>query len=148
MEMLKNNPYIALIARVLVGSVFVVVAVTKIMDPKLFANEIGNYDLLPNYLLNIPAIILPWIELVVGFMLLMGIKLKTNSFIAGSLLVVFTIGVITAWSRGLDINCGCFSAIKEEKVGLSKVLQNSGLIILTVITYISNATKFKLKTED
>ena len=37
---------------------------------------------------------------------------------------------------------------EEEKVGLSKVLQNSGLIILTVITYISNATKFKLKTED
>jgi uncharacterized membrane protein YphA (DoxX/SURF4 family) len=148
MEMLKNNPYIPLISRIIVGSVFIVVGVTKILDPKLFANEIGNYDLLPNYVLHIPAIILPWIELVVGMLLVLGIKLKTNSLIAGTLLVIFTIGVITAWSRGLDINCGCFSAIKEEKVGLSKVLQNSGLILLTILTFISNSTKFKLKSED
>lgn len=146
--MLKNNPYIPLISRIIVGSVFIVVGVTKILDPKLFANEIGNYDLLPNYVLHIPAIILPWIELVVGMLLVLGIKLKTNSLIAGTLLVIFTIGVITAWSRGLDINCGCFSAIKEEKVGLSKVLQNSGLILLTILTFISNSTKFKLKSED
>jgi len=148
MEMLKNNPYIPLISRIIVGSVFIVVGVTKILDPKLFANEIGNYDLLPNYVLHIPAIILPWIELVVGMLLVLGIKLKTNSLIAGTLLVIFTIGVITAWSRGLDINCGCFSSIKEEKVGLSKVLQNSGLILLTILTFISNSTKFKLKSED
>lgn len=146
--MLKNNPYLSLIARIIVGSVFIVVGVTKILDPKGFANEIGNYDLLPNILLNIPAIILPWVEFLVGFMLIIGIKVRTNSFIAGVLLLIFTLGVISAWARGLDINCGCFSAIKEEKVGLSKVLQNTGLILLTLISYINKSTKFKLANED
>lgn len=146
--MLKNNPYLSLIARIIVGTMFIVVGVTKILDPKGFANEIGNYDLLPTYLLNIPAIILPWIEFVVGFMLLIGIKVRANSFIAGILLIIFTIGVIIAWARGLDISCGCFSAIKEEKVGISKVLQNSGLILLTYISFISKSTKFKLSEEE
>ena len=146
--MLKNNPYLSLIARIIVGTMFIVVGVTKILDPKGFANEIGNYDLLPNILLNIPAIILPWVEFVVGFMLIIGIKVRTNSLIAGALLIIFTLGVITAWARGLDINCGCFSAIKEEKVGLSKVLQNTGLIILTFISFINTSTKFKLSAEE
>jgi uncharacterized membrane protein YphA (DoxX/SURF4 family) len=144
MEMLKNNPYISLIARIVLGCVFIVVGVTKIAEPKLFANEIGNYQMLPDLLVNIPAIILPWLELVTGLMLILGIKLKETSFIAGILLIVFTLGVAIAWARGLDINCGCFSTIKEEKVGLSKILQNSGLLVLTYLIFISKSIKFRL----
>lgn len=144
MEVLKNNPYISLISRIILGTVFVVVGITKIMDPNLFANEIGNYDLLPNVLTHIPAIILPWVELVLGFMLLFGVKLKESSFLAGTLLLVFTLAVAIAWARGLNISCGCFSTLKEEKVGLSKILQNSGLLVLTYLTFISKSNKFRL----
>lgn len=142
--MLKNNPYISLISRLILGTVFIVVGVTKIIDPKLFSNEIGNYEMLPDILINIPAIILPWLELVVGFMLVLGVKLKENAFIAGVLLILFTLAVSIAWARGLNINCGCFSAIKEEKVGILKILQNSGMIVLSFLIFISKNNKFRL----
>lgn len=144
MEMLKNNPYVSLIARIVLGCVFIVVGVTKIAEPKLFANEIGNYQMLPDIIVNLPAIILPWLELVSGLMLILGVKLRESSFIAGVLLVFFTLAVAIAWARGLNINCGCFSTLKEEKVGLSKILQNSGLLILSYLIFISKSTKFRL----
>ena len=144
MEMLRNNPYLSLIARIIVGTVFVVVGVTKIAEPKLFANEIGNYQMLPDLFVNFSAIILPWVELVIGVLLILGIKLKESSLLSTILLLLFTIAVAIAWARGLNINCGCFSTIHEEKVGYSKILQNLGLISLTLITYFSKSVKFRL----
>lgn len=133
-----NNKYISLIFRMVLGAMFVTVAMTKIPNPEKFANEIGNYNLLPNISLNMMALFLPWLELITGMLLIFGYKVKENSFLILGMLVVFTLGVLSAMARGLDINCGCYSEIAVKKVGWEKVLENTGLIIMALYLFLTS----------
>ena len=125
-----NNKYLLLTIRLFFGFVFIYASVTKISDPEGFAQAIYNYKLLPLFLVNILAIILPWIELTTGILLLFGVSVKENSAILNGLLVIFIIAIIISLFRGLDINCGCFGTVDGAKVGLQKILENIGLLIL------------------
>lgn len=125
-----NNKYLLLTIRLFFGFVFIYASVTKISDPEGFAQAIYNYKLLPLFLVNILAIILPWIELTTGILLLFGVSVKENSVILNGLLVIFIIAIIISLFRGLDINCGCFGTVDGAKVGLQKILENIGLLIL------------------
>ncbi len=145
MQRLINNPYFHLILRLALGGLFVIVGMGKIADPKLFAREIGNYDMLPVYLINFFALTLPWVEVISGIFIMAGVRVKANSAIAGGLLFVFIVAVLTAWARGLNINCGCFSSMAEEKVGLLKIVQNAGWLLLCVALFYSKTRKFTLE---
>ena len=125
-----NNKYLLLIIRLFLGFVFVYAAVTKISEPEGFSQAIYNYKLLPIFLVNILAIILPWIELTAGVLLIFGISVKENSAILNGLLIIFIIAIVISLFRGLDINCGCFGTVDGSKVGLIKILENIGLLIL------------------
>ncbi len=147
MKKLLGNDYVSLVARLVVGSMFVIVGVGKITDPAYFAKEIANYRMLPEFLINLTAIILPWIELLTGLFFIAGIRLRANAAIIGSLVLLFNIFVGVAWARGLDINCGCYSKIAEQTVGLPKLLENFGLFLLILIVFIfpkNNLTLEKL----
>ncbi len=132
MKNILQNEYLGLIVRIIVGAMFVIVGLAKIADPVLFAKEITNYNLMPDFSINIFAIVLPWIELISGLLLIAGVRIRANAVIIGAMLIMFIIAVASAWARGLNINCGCFSHIAQETVGLKKILENSGLLILCV----------------
>jgi len=119
---LLNNKYLLLIIRLFLGFVFIYAAVTKISEPEGFSQAIYNYKLLPLFLVNILAIILPWIELITGVLLIFGISVKENSAILNGLLIIFIIAIVISLFRGLDINCGCFGTVDGSKVGLIKIL--------------------------
>jgi putative oxidoreductase len=142
MNFVKTNAYVGLLARLIIGIFFIVVATGKIADPLHFSNEINNYDLLPDKIINIMAIALPWLELVSGLLLIFGVKIKANSMLLIAMLFVFTVAVSIAILQGLDINCGCYSAIEERKVGWSKVAENIGLMVLGVIAFFNEARRF------
>lgn len=144
MNLIKNNSIIYLVARLIVGAIFIAFAADKVTDPSTFANSISNYNIMPEPSINIMAIILPWVEMVVGLMLIFGVKVKANAFIATALLFVFTLAVVSALARGLDISCGCSS--NSPKVGWEKVLENTGLILCGIIAYISRSNAFSLKS--
>jgi uncharacterized membrane protein YphA (DoxX/SURF4 family) len=139
-----NNKYLMLIVRVVLGFVFVYAAVTKISDPEGFSQAIYNYKLLPLFLVNIFAIILPWIELSTGVLLIFGISVKENSAIISGLLVVFILAVLISLFRSLDINCGCFGTLNGSKVGLRKILENIGLLVLGFILIKFDSNFFSL----
>jgi|YNPMSStandDraft_2_1061718.scaffolds.fasta_scaffold13887_2 uncharacterized membrane protein YphA (DoxX/SURF4 family) len=136
MKALIENEYVLLAARLIVGTLFIIVGIAKIADPQLFAKEIANYRLIPEFMVNSIAITLPWIELVSGLLLILGIRLRANAAIITILLLMFNIMVAIAWARGLDINCGCYSHIAQETVGLKKILENIGFMILSIVIYI------------
>ncbi len=144
--MLKNS-YISLIARVVVGLMFIIVGASKIGNTASFANEIGNYDMLPGFTLNFLALTLPWIEVFVGILLILGIKLKANSMLSSALLLAFTLAVAIAFARGLNIECGCYSSIAEQTVGWTKILQNTGLLLLSLYVYFHPGDKLILAKE-
>lgn len=145
MKKIIDNPILVLVARLVIAGFFIFYGISKITDPASFANEIGNYDMMPEFIIQIMALTLPWIEVTVGLLILFGIKLKENGIIATSLLVVFTLAVAIAFASGLDISCGCSSSGGGQKVGWSKILENSGLIVLSLLLSFTNSDKFRLK---
>lgn len=136
MKKIFDNEYLILTARLVVGFMFIMVGISKIADPHLFAKEIGNYRILPDILVNWTAIILPWVETICGLLLIAGVKLRANAIMIGVMLLLFNIFIASAWARGLDINCGCYSNIAKQTVGLPKILENLGLLLFTFLIFI------------
>jgi putative oxidoreductase len=126
--------YIIAIARIYLALVFILSGLDKINNLAGFAESIENYRILPEQIINIVAIIIPWLELIAGALLLMGYYIKENSLISLALLVVFTFAVFSAVLRNLNIDCGCFGTFNGQKVGMLKISENIILIIIALIS--------------
>jgi uncharacterized membrane protein YphA (DoxX/SURF4 family) len=127
--------YLIAFTRIYIALVFILSGLDKINDLESFAESIENYRLFPIYTINFFAIIIPWIELVTGGLLLLGIYIKENSLIIFSLLIVFTLAIISALLRDLDIECGCRGTFDGQKVSIMKIIENISLIIVAFLSY-------------
>ena len=133
MNKILSNKYFLVSIRIVLGFVFIFAAILKAAEPEAFAKAIYNYKLLPLFLINILAITLPWIELSAGLLLVLGVSVKENSSILSGILLVFIIAIAISLARGLNIDCGCFGTVDGSKVGLMKILENIGLLLLGLI---------------
>jgi uncharacterized membrane protein YphA (DoxX/SURF4 family) len=140
-----SNKYLLLVARIVLGFIFIYAGVEKISDPEAFAISISNYRLLPIATINFFAITLPWIELVAGILLIFGIAVKENSSILFSMLLVFTIAIVISLFRGLSIDCGCFG--KGSQIGLLKLVENTLMFIGSFLLMVFGSDLFKFKSE-
>ncbi|TNF37756.1 MAG: DoxX family membrane protein [Deltaproteobacteria bacterium] len=104
-----GHAWLGLAARVYLGVVFLMACVHKIAHPEVFALDIAAYDFLPTELVNGFAIILPWVELVVGVMVVVGFRARAATLLMLLMLVSFIIPLAVALARGLDLSCGCFA---------------------------------------
>ncbi len=95
--------------RIALGIVFIYASIDKIFHPAAFAQDVYNYQILPDALINITALILPWLELFLGTCLIAGILMPGALLLANLLLIVFMAALIFNLSRGLNVHCGCFS---------------------------------------
>jgi putative oxidoreductase len=145
MNKILGNPIIILIARVILGFIFISYGAGKIAAPDKFAGEIANYALMPEFSLNLIAMTLPWIELIVGILLILGIRLRSSAVIIAGMMLFFIFAVTWAIAMGLDINCGC-SSTNPQKVGLPKLLENIGLLVLSIWIFIFPERKFSLES--
>ena len=119
----KVYPIFILITRILLGLIFIIASIDKIIDPAGFARDISNYHFVPFGFENIIAIILPWLELFIGLGLILGIMVDGASVISGILLILFIILIFQATIRGFNIDCGC--GLKEgELVGWRKIFED------------------------
>jgi uncharacterized membrane protein YphA (DoxX/SURF4 family) len=101
--------HFALAARLILGGVFIYASWDKILNPAAFAEAVFKYQLLPSQLINLMALILPWLELILGVLLLSGFWLSGAALGVNLLMIVFLSAIIFNAARGLDIPCGCFS---------------------------------------
>lgn len=132
-------------ARLAVVAMFVLAAVPKLFDPVAFAKAITNYRLvLPvigqDYVYAV-AIVMPALELVAAGALLLPRWKKAGALLCGALLLLFIVLIGQAVARGLNIDCGCFGngavgSVLAQKVGLSKILENTGLLACCVFVYL------------
>ena len=119
----KVYPVFILITRILLGLIFIIASIDKIIDPAGFARDISNYHFVPFGFENTVAIILPWLELFIGLGLIFGIMVDGASVISGILLILFIILIFQATIRGFNIDCGC--GLKEgEIVGWRKIFED------------------------
>lgn len=117
---------IVLIFRLVLGATFVYASLDKIAHPEQFAKIIYNYRILPGFLINIFAVTLPWVELLAGLFLILGIFTESASLLISFLLVIFVIAIsINVFIRGVDLNCGCFSTDPTgKKEGISLIFRD------------------------
>ena len=101
--------YIFLLSRLFLGGIFVYASYDKILHPVPFAEIVYNYQILPDVLVNLVSLFLPWLELLVGLSLILGIWLPGAVLICNVLLLVFFSTLVFNMARGLDIDCGCFT---------------------------------------
>jgi uncharacterized membrane protein YphA (DoxX/SURF4 family) len=91
--------------------------------------------MVPLPLVHLFAIALPWVELVAGLCLLNGFKTHSSNIVIFLLTCMFTVGVISAMARGIDIHCGCFSMEGGRKVGAHMLVEEGLLLLMCVIIF-------------
>ncbi len=114
-NLLKNvleNSWIELAARWILGITFIYASYHKILAPAGFAKIIYGYDLFPHGLINLIAIILPFLELVTGLALILVIYPRSAVLIINAMLLAFIIVLSINLIRGHEFDCGCFSIKK------------------------------------
>jgi uncharacterized membrane protein YphA (DoxX/SURF4 family) len=118
------------------GGVFVVAGVLKVPDPAAAERAVRAYQLLPESLVAPVAFGQPVLEIAVGLALLAGVFVRTAALASAVLLVVFLLGVGSAWARGLQIDCGCFGNGGEVGAGQTayplEVVRDTALLLVAL----------------
>src|SRR5262249_24375521 len=120
---------LAWIARIVVGGLFSLAGVMKIMDPLHFAEEIQAYKMVPAQITHAMAFMLPWLEIFGGAMLILGPWRGEARLVVFVMTIIFTASKVSAEVRGLRISCGCFGSLLGP---LEKTLSGVNGIILNV----------------
>lgn len=124
--------------RLLLGAVFIYAAYTKLRQPwLLFALSIDSYQLLPQWAVLTVARTLPWLELLLGLLLVSGFGLRYAALLTSAQLVIFLGVMVRAYAKGLGIDCGCFGAGEALtiKTLIRDGLLTAGAIILTISAF-------------
>ena len=119
-------------ARWYLGALFVGACVHKIADPGSFALDVATYDILPLALVNLTAIVLPWVELAAGGLLLLGWRVRAGALLVAAMMALFVAALAVALARGLDMSCGCFASqgAAEDPISLLTVARDLGWLAL------------------
>ena len=100
--------WLGVLARALLGGVWLVAGALKVPDPTESVRAVRNYRILPEAVVPLVGHALPVLEILVGLCLLVGLLVRANAALSAVLLLSFIVGIASAWSRGLSIECGCF----------------------------------------
>lgn len=144
--MKKLLPWIGLIARLILGAVFLLAGYLKYKHLDKSQMAVRAYELLPVGLANFLGIILPFIEIAVGVLLIIGAATRISALVGIVLMAAFIIGISQAWARGLSIDCGCFGGGGQVEPGtanyLPELLRDSGLALLGIYLFRYPQSKF------
>jgi uncharacterized membrane protein YphA (DoxX/SURF4 family) len=129
----RGHAFLALPARLYLGVVFLLACYHKIVDPASFAVDVATYQLLPLPLLNLSALILPWIELLAGAMLVLGFRTRAAAVLVAGMMLLFMGALGWALHLGLDMSCGCFaSSGTEDPISGLTMLRDGGWLALAL----------------
>ncbi len=106
------------------------------------------YELLPIAIANVIGIVLPFLEIGMGLLLILGAGTRIVGLAGAVLMLIFVIGISQAWARGLSIDCGCFGGGGQVAPGtanyLPELLRDAGLAALGIYLFIYPQSKFAL----
>lgn len=130
---------LTLLIRLGLGGILLWSGVAKLRQPYDFLSNVYQYELLGPKMGMAVAMILPWVEVVIGLCLLAG--LFVGGALLGSILLaaVFTFAQASAMRRGLSIECGCFgsssSSAEPSMVGYGTLLRAWGMFLAAITVY-------------
>ena len=141
-------PWLTLFSRLILGGVLLVAGLLKVTHPAKSAMAVRAYEVLPIPVANFLGYALPWIEVGIALLLILGVAIKPAAMMGGFLMFLFIVAISQAWARGLTIDCGCFGGggqvAKGETKYLEEILRDSGLVILAIYLVKFPRGKFSL----
>jgi uncharacterized membrane protein YphA (DoxX/SURF4 family) len=97
------------------------------------------YEMLPVSVANIFGHILPWFEIAIGALLILGAAVKISAVLGGFTMLMFIVAISQAWARGLSIDCGCFggggTVAPDQTKYLEEILRDFGLMLMAFFLY-------------
>jgi uncharacterized membrane protein YphA (DoxX/SURF4 family) len=127
-----SHPTAALVARLTLGFIFVYASLDKLRHPDIFAEALYNYQLLPDVAINLVAIWLPWLELLSGGLLILGIWVRGSILVLSVLMLVFIGSLGINLARGLDIHCGCFVTQSTDPTTVLTLFRDALFLLLAI----------------
>ena len=142
-------PWISTVARLGLAAVFLIAGGLKVGDLAASGRAVNAYDLMSYDTAKIVGAVQPFLEIALGLLLLIGLAMRLSAGIAAVLLLIFIAGIASAWARGLQIDCGCFSKGGELAGGRTaeyglEILRDTGFLILAGILLVKPRTRYSL----
>jgi uncharacterized membrane protein YphA (DoxX/SURF4 family) len=152
-KFIKIQPWFGLLARLTLGGVLFAAGYLKVGKADESQMAVRAYEMLPISIANMLGLILPFVEVVIGALLILGALTRAMAALGGFTMVVFIIAIAQAWARGLNIDCGCFGGGGAVEPGqtkyLQEILRDTGLAFLAAYLIRYPSTKFSLdKNQD
>ena len=142
------QPWLTLRARLILGGVLIAAGALKVGNLQQSAMAVRAYELLPIWMANLFGYALPWIEIGIGLLLVLGALVRINGLLGALIMLAFIIAIAQAWARGLSIDCGCFGdggeIDPEDTKYLSTIIRDLGLLGLGVFLYFFPKGRFAL----
>ena len=133
------QPWLTLLFRLILGGVLFAAGALKIGNLQKSAMAVRAYEMLPVELANFLGYALPWIEIGMGLLLIVGASVKICGLLGALTMLAFIIAIAQAWARGLSIDCGCFGGggtiDPEDTKYLSEIIRDIGLLAMGVFLY-------------
>ena len=142
------QPWIGLVARLILGGVLFLAGYLKVDEPDKSQMAVRAYEMLPISVANLLGLVLPFVEVAIGALLILGSLTRFMAALGGFTMVIFIIAIAQAWARGLNIDCGCFGGGGAVEPGqtkyLQEILRDIGLVFLAAYLIRYPSTKFSL----
>ena len=142
------QPWLTLLSRLILGGVLIVAGALKIGNLQKSAMSVRAYEMLPIWLANFFGYALPWVEIGIGALLILGVAVRIMGALGALIMLGFIIAIAQAWARGLSIDCGCFGGggtiDPEDTKYLSTILRDIGFLALGVFLYFYPKGRFAL----
>jgi uncharacterized membrane protein YphA (DoxX/SURF4 family) len=143
------QPWITTVARLGLAAVLAYAGWAKATEPPALQKlAVSAYQILPDSLVAPVGYGLPIVELVLAALLVAGFGTRFSGAFAGLLMIVFIGGIISVWSRGLSIDCGCFgnggAVAKGQTRYLQEILRDTGFLALAAWITAFPRSKFAL----
>ena len=125
---------IGLLVRLGLAAVWLVSGAIKASDLNQTYLAVQAYDLLPGSVSSVVAGAIPFLELALGVLLLVGLGTRITAAVSALVLLAFIGAVAQSWARGLTIDCGCFGGgllvTGEVPSYPMEILRDLGLLVL------------------
>jgi uncharacterized membrane protein YphA (DoxX/SURF4 family) len=141
--------WLSTLARLGLAAVWLIAGGTKVGDLAASGRAVNAYRLMPYDVAKVIGAALPLVEIALGLLLLAGLATRFSAGVSAVLLVVFIAGIVSAWSRGLAIDCGCFGSGGQLAAGQSptygtEILRDVGFLALAGILLWRPRTRFSV----
>jgi uncharacterized membrane protein YphA (DoxX/SURF4 family) len=124
---------IVLLLRIGLGLVFLAAGALKVGHTEEFASEIAGFQLLPHALIAPLALLLPFLELMIGVYLVLGLVTRVAAWFAAAEMAVFSGAIASAVMRGISTSCGCFGPSDKSTTSWPEVGRDAGFALMAVI---------------